>query len=195
MKSFPDATTSMEKAGSASEAPSPRNTLPMGTVDPRDAAEDVPESTQHARALIVELEQALDGRGTNPSSVARIERAWAAWNMSGASDATIQRVAHLVDRAYHAIHDTPGRRPSRKSSGLAISSCAQVLYNGLPASVRERLDFADVMSVVHSLEREVELWPAVVRATAELLGWNRVALAHAGHAIKQALATKIEPLR
>jgi hypothetical protein len=69
-----------------------------------------------------------------------------------------------------------------------------VLYNGLPAPVRARLDFSDVMAVVHELERAVEKWPAVVRATAELLGWNKAAMTHAAHAIKQALAVKIEPV-
>lgn len=185
----------MAKIRASSEPPPPaRHTLPIGTVDPLEASVGVSESTRRARALIAELERVLDADPESAANVARIERACTAWALTGTSDATIQRVAHLVDRAYQALHEAPARRPSRKSSGLAVSSCAQVLYNGLPPTVRDRLDFSDVLAVVHALERDVELWPAVVKATAELLGWNKAALTHAGHAIKQALATKIEPL-
>src|ERR1043165_1786448 len=106
---------------SSSEHPPPRKTLPIGTVDPRVAAPDVSESTKHARALIAELTAALESDGANAAEGGRIERAWAAWNLNGVNDATVQRVAHLVDRAYHALHENPRGRPSKKSSGLAIS--------------------------------------------------------------------------
>lgn len=179
-------------AASSSERPRPRNTLPLGSMDPRDAQSSAPEWTARARTLISELEEIVATDDGSAAQCARLERAWSAWSLGGLDDESIQHVAHLVDRAYNALHQGPPRKPSRKSSGLAVSSCAQVLYNGLPASVRARVDFSDVMAVVHELERAVEKWPAVVRATAELLGWNKVALEHASHAIKQALATKIE---
>jgi hypothetical protein len=178
-------------AASSSERPGPRNTLPLGSMDPRDAQSNAPEWTARARTLISELEEIVANDERSLSQSARIERAWSAWNLGGLDDESIQHVAHLVDRAYDALHEVPTRKPSRKSSGLAVSSCAQVIHHGLPPSVRSQLDLSDVMAVVHELGRAVEKWPAVVRATAELLGWNKAAMTHASHAIKQALATKI----
>lgn len=183
-----------KSAASSSKRPSPRQTLPLGSMDPRAPRSDSPEWVAHARTLISELEAILvdDDRGL--TEFARIERAWSAWNLGGLDDESIQRVAHLVDRAYDALRQQPRRKPSRKSSGLAVSSCAQVLHTGLPPLIQSQLDLSDVMAVVHELERAVEKWPAVVRATAELLGWNKAAMTHATRAIKHALASKIDPV-
>jgi hypothetical protein len=181
-------------AASSSERPGPRQTLPLGSMDPRAGLSHSPEWAARARTLISELEEILADDERGLLDFARIERVWSAWNLGGLDDESIQRVAHLVDRAYDALRQEPRRKPSRKSSGLAISSCAQVLYNGLPPVIQSQLDLSDVMAVVHELERAVEKWPAVVRATAELLGWNKTAMTHAARAIKQALATKIEPV-
>jgi hypothetical protein len=177
---------------SRSDPPPPKRTLPLGTVDPRDVGSTATDGAGHARALIAELEQAIASEDEGSAQFARIERAWSAWSLGGMSDETIQHVAHLVARAYEALHEAPRRKPSRKSSGLAASSCAHVLHNGLPPAVKSRVDFSDVLAIVHELERAIEQWPAVIKATAELLGWNRAALAHAGRAIKGALSKKNE---
>src|SRR5262245_47835864 len=115
-------------AASSSERPAPRHTLPLGSMDPHETRSDMPDLTARARTLISELEELVASDEMSLSEFARIERAWGAWNLGGHDDESIQHVAHLVDRAYDALHEAPSRKPSRKSSGLAVSSCAQVIH-------------------------------------------------------------------
>jgi hypothetical protein len=135
------------------------------------------------------LEDALNASTPDSATIANIERAWAAWELGGTSGTVVRRVAHLIDRAYVAMHESSGKQPEE-----ALQGAARILYNGLPRAVRDQTDFAKIVGLVKRLENEPELWPAVVKATAEILGWNRDALNFAGHAIRVALASESEPL-
>jgi len=122
--------------------------------------------------------------------MARVEMAFAAWELARAKPATVARVAHLVDRAYEAIRATP-----RPLDDQAVHGCAHILYTGLPMSARENVNFPKIVSLVQALQRETEPWTAVVKTTAEILGWSGVALTHAGHAIRVAMATQVDPIK
>jgi len=139
--------------------------------------------------MVQMLEEALGTGNPDAATVASIERAWAAWEMARTSPAVASRVAHLVDRAYVAMHEGPSPQ-----SEEALKGCAHILYNGLPASVRKTTDFPKVIELVRKLERERQLWTAVVRTTSELLGWTGIALSYAGHALRVAMAVEAEPL-
>lgn len=145
-----------------------------------------PPWVQRARALVLALQEAIDGKG-DASDVARVERTCAAWELGGTQAKVSARVAYLVERAYHGLHETR-RAPSEQ----ALQGCAHVLYNGLPSAVRNQTDFARVLLLMRWLATETEAWPAIVRASSELLGWNQIALTHGGHALRVAMATRIE---
>lgn len=134
------------------------------------------------------LQAAIDGKG-DASDVACIERAWAAWELGSTPPKVAARVAYLVERAYSGLHES-----KRSPSEQALQGGAHVLYNGLPSAVRNGTDFARVLRLVRWLAGEPEAWPAVVKATSELLGWNQIALTHASHALRVAMATRIEQI-
>jgi len=127
--------------------------------------------------------------GEDAGTVAAVERAHAAFHLASTDLDTVQRVAHLVDRAYEALHEPP----ITPSAG-ALRGCAHVLYNGLPRRVREQTTFVKIEAIVLGLAGEAESFPAVVKATADLLGWRNEGLNHVGHVIRLALATKSEPI-
>lgn len=135
-----------------------------------------------------ELQQAIDGKG-DAFDVSRIERAWAAWELGSSSPKVAARVAYLVERAYAGLHES-----KRPPSEQALQGGAHVLYNGLPSAVRNGTDFARVLRLVRWLASEPEAWSAVVKVSAELLGWNQIALTHASHALRVAMATRIEQI-
>jgi len=170
--------------------PRGRGTPALGTRLPRNsAAPAMAEWMKRAKRLSLLLEEALNAAEADPEVVARIDRAWAAWELGTTSPAVTGRVAHLVDRAYVAMHEGSGRQ-----SEEALQGCAHILYNGLPPAVRRTTDFPRVVELVRRLETERELWPAVVKTTADLLGWSALALTQAAHAIRVAMATKSTPL-
>jgi hypothetical protein len=121
--------------------------------------------------------------------VASVERAFAAWELGNVPQKVAGRVAYLVERAYTALHE--GRHPPTEQS---MQGGAHVLYNGLPSAVRSNTDFAKVLLVVRRLAVEQEAWPAVVKASSEILGWSQVALTHASHALRVAMASRIEQI-
>jgi hypothetical protein len=121
--------------------------------------------------------------------VAAIDRAHAAFRLGGSTLETIQPVAHLVGRAYEALHEPPVA-----PTPAALRACSHVLYNGLPRRIREQTTFVKIEKIVLGLSNETESFPATVRATAELLGWSAAGTNHVAHAIRLALATKAEPV-
>jgi len=168
-----------------------RRTPPLGTnLAPELSQGDAPLWVNRAKILMVSLEEAIESGSRDPGLVARVEMAYAAWELGRTKPSVVARVAHLVDRAYEAIRSTP-----RPLDDQAVHGCAHILYTGLPMSARERINFQKVVLLVQALQREPEPWVAVVKTTAEILGWAGVALAHAGHAIRVAMATEVQPIR
>ena len=148
------------------------------------AADESAEWIKQARRLIASLEESIAQHSSDPRRVAAVERAAAAYDLGGVSEATVSRVAHLVDRVYVAMQEAP-----RPHSDKSLQGCAHILYNGLPRSVRGATNFAAVLELVRRLEEEPQLWPAVVKGTSELLGWSGLAANVAGRAIRVAMAT------
>jgi hypothetical protein len=151
---------------------------------------DAPPWVNRAKILVVSLEEAIAAGGNDPAVAARVEMAFAAWEVARTKPSTVARVAHLVDRAYEAIRATP-----KPLTDQAVHGCAHILYTGLPMSARENVNFPKVVSLVQALQRETEPWTAVVKTTADILGWSGVALTHAGHAIRVAMATQVNPIK
>jgi len=140
-----------------------------------------PEWMRAARALADWLEERIRNGTVDAVEQAAIARTWAAWSMSGASEAHILRVAHLVGRAHGAIRGT-----SRQDQGLqaAYHACAGVLHSSLPTAIRERMPFERALFVVRRLHDEADHWAAIVDGTAELLGWKDYARVHAASALR-----------
>lgn len=164
---------------------------PRGTRTPAfeqrvpDAAElpvDAPGWMKRARRLSVALERAISGGEVEPAQLMALERAFAAYEMGGVPDETIELVAHLCERAYAAI-----RERFRDGAQKAYEDCAHVLYSGLPRTIRRNLDAADVAPIVREMRSNSDAWAAVVDATAKILGWDGRARAHAAQAIRAAI--------
>jgi hypothetical protein len=140
-----------------------------------------PEWMRAARALADWLETRIRTGSVDALDQAAIARTWAAWAMSGTSDANILRVAHLVGRAHNAIRETPRQSEQRQA---AYQACAGVLHSGMPASVRERMPFERALFVVRKLHEEADHWLAIVDGTSELLGWKDYARVHAAAVLR-----------
>jgi len=171
---------------------SPRSsrTPALGTRVARPSrAPSIPAWALHAQKLVEAAERALASPNPDPRVVAGLERAWAAWALGERDPDVVRRVAHLIDRAYVAMHAATRKQPEE-----AMQGAARILYSGLPRVVRDETDYARIVTLVRSLEKESELWPAVVRATAELLGWQDEGMQHAGHLIRIAMASGTERL-
>ncbi|HEX3853656.1 MAG TPA: hypothetical protein VHW01_21975 [Polyangiaceae bacterium] len=140
-----------------------------------------PEWMRAARALADWLEARIQAGTVDAVDQAAVARTWAAWSMSGTSDAHILRVAHLVGRAHSAIRET-----SRQSQQLqaAYQACAGVLHSSMPTSIRERMPFERALFVVRKLHEEADHWSAIVDGTAELLGWKDYARVHAAAVLR-----------
>src|SRR3954452_20158274 len=82
-----------------------------------------PEWMRAARALADWLEERIRNGSVDAVEQAAIARTWAAWSMSGASEAHILRVAHLVGRAHGAIRGTPRQQGNLQA---AYQACAGV---------------------------------------------------------------------
>ena len=135
-----------------------------------------------ARSMTLALEEAIRSGRVTPEMEACIERAYAAWELGGAGDKRIARVARLVEQAHTAIRATPAHDIDR-----AFNECAQVLWAGLPRSVKARQDPATVAQVVRRLRGEADAWAAVVDATANILGWCDAARGHSAQAVRVAI--------
>ncbi|MEI9951300.1 MAG: hypothetical protein WDO74_20560 [Pseudomonadota bacterium] len=140
-----------------------------------------PEWMRAARALADWLEERIRNGSVDSVEQAAIARTWAAWSMSGASEAHVLRVAHLVGRAHAAIRGTPRQDPQLQA---AYQACAGVLHSSLPTEIRERMPFERVLFVVRRLHDEADHWAAIVDGTAELLGWKDYARVHAAAVLR-----------
>jgi len=140
-----------------------------------------PEWMRAARALADWLEERIRIGSVDAVEQAAIARTWASWSMSGASEAHILRVAHLVGRAHGAIRATPRQNPQQQA---AYHACAGVLHSSLPTEIRDRMPFERALFVVRKLHEEADHWAAIVDGTAELLGWKDYARVHAAAALR-----------
>lgn len=169
--------------GPASEDPAsfPHNELDASYSLPR-LPPDAPPWMVEARKLSLRLERAIARRTITRSGQLRIHRANLAYTALDASNPRIVRVAHVVQRAHRAIRDT--RRPLLEP---AFRDCAEILYGGLSARMRQDISFDAVIQIVRDLREEADPWAAVVVATATLLGWRSASLMHAAEAIRCAI--------
>ena len=140
-----------------------------------------PEWMRAARALADWLEERIQSGSVDAVEQAAIARTWAAWSMSGASEAHILRVAHLVGRAHGAIRGTPRQTQQLQA---AYQACAGVLHSSLPVSIRDRMPFERALFVVRKLHDEADRWAAIVDGTSELLGWKDYARVHAAAVLR-----------
>ncbi len=154
---------------------SPNQSLPPGA----------PGWMQRARRMASALEAAIAVGEVPPLTEACIERAWAAWELNGASDRQIAKVAHLLSRAYGAIHEQPAG-----DLELRVTECSRIVHAGLPPALQRTTSYELTTHVVRSLVHETELWPAIVRGTGQLMGWDVPAKAHAAHAVRLALEAR-----
>jgi hypothetical protein len=140
-----------------------------------------PEWMRAARALADWLEARIASGTVDAVEQAAVARTWAAWSMSGTTDAHILRVAHLVGRAHTAIRETS---PQSQQLQAAYQACAGVLHSGMPTGIRERMPFERALFVVRKLHDEADHWAAIVDGTAELLGWKDYARVHAAAVLR-----------
>ncbi|HEX4336565.1 MAG TPA: hypothetical protein VH062_11665 [Polyangiaceae bacterium] len=144
--------------------------------------DDAPGWMQRARRMTLALEEAIRSGIATPNLEACIERAYAAWELDGVGDKRIARVAGLVEQARTAIRATAAQELER-----AYGECSQVLWAGLPRSVKARQDPAVIHQVVRGLRSEADAWAAVVDGTAKILGWCDAARGHSAHAVRVAI--------
>jgi hypothetical protein len=144
--------------------------------------ENAPGWMIRARRMTLALEEAVRRGTVDGTMEAGIERAYAAWELDGAGDKRIARVARLVEQAYSAIRATPVTELER-----AYGDCAQVMWAGLPRSVKAKQDPATINRIVRSLRGEADSWAAVVDATANILGWCDAARGYSAHAVRVAI--------
>jgi len=144
--------------------------------------DDAPGWMVRARSMTLALEEAIREGQVTPNMEACIERAYAAWELGGAGNKRIARVARLVEQAHSAIRSAPGTDLER-----AFGACAMVLWAGLPRSVKARQDPTAIGQIVRKLRGEADAWAAVVDATANILGWCDAARGHSAHAVRVAI--------
>lgn len=166
--------------------PAPRGTRTPALQAQPPELEGLPDHApgwmKRARRLSIALETAISGGQVDPVQLVALERAFAAYEMSGTDDETIVTVSHLCERAHTAI-----RERFRDGAQRAYEDCAQVLHAGLPRAVRRAVEVDDVVPVVREMRSEADPWVAVVNATSKLLGWDGRARAHAAQAIRAAI--------
>ena len=140
-----------------------------------------PEWMRAARALADWLEARIAEGKAEPVQQAAIARTWAAFSLAGVTEPQVLRVAHVVDRAYQAIRESP-RSPAELQA--AIAACSSVLHQTLPRGVRARMPLERATQVVRKLKDEADAWAAIVEGTSELLGWKDYARVHAASVIR-----------
>lgn len=183
-------TPSVTPPGGKSTRPMGARTPALGTRLPSlKAVTEEPPWKNRARLLALALSEVIEDDDPDPMQIASVERAVMAWDLGGTELSLIQRVAYLVERAHVAMH---GNRTAPTEQSL--QGGAHILYNGLPSRVKKRVDFPQVLVLVRRLAGEREPWPAIVRATVDLLGWNAAALTQAGHIIRIAMASRMESI-
>ncbi|MCA9629163.1 MAG: hypothetical protein KC766_15890 [Myxococcales bacterium] len=166
--------------------PPPGRRTPARPLKAPDFGGDLPRNApgwmRRARRMALALEAAIHSQSISDTTEACIERAWAAWELNGSSDAEIARVSHIAERAHTAIRNTP-----RAELAEAVNDCAEVLWNALPSHVLRSATFEQVVEVVRGMKAEADPWKAVLEATCSLLGWTDTSNAHAAQAIRIAL--------
>jgi len=169
--------------------PPPGHRTPSATRQAPDFGPPMPENAPgwmlRARRMSLALEEAINSGHPSPTVEACIERAWAAWELDGSADKQIARVARLVEKAHSAIRETPAQNVDR-----AYVEIAQVIWAGLPRTVKSRQEFAQIILVVRELRTEADPWAAVVDATAKILGWSQAARAHSAHAVRVSILSE-----
>jgi hypothetical protein len=140
-----------------------------------------PEWMRAARALADWLEARIADGKAEPVQQAAIARTWAAFSLAGVTEPQVVRVAHVVDRAYQAIRETPRAATDLQT---AIAACASVLHQTLPSAVRARMPLERAVYVVRKLRNEADAWAAIVEGTSDLLGWKDYARVHAASVIR-----------
>jgi len=169
-----------------SHPPAGRRTPPLQDSAPKHSLPpDAPGWMQRARRMASALEAAIAAGEVPPLTEACIERAWAAWELGGASDRQIAKVAHLLSRAYGAIREQPSVDLETR-----VMECSRIVHAGLPPALQRTISYELTTHVVRGLVREPELWPAIVRGTGQLLSWDIPAKAHAAHAVRLALEAR-----
>ncbi len=166
--------------------PPPRGTrtpaVNMMTPRPDVLPEHAPGWMKRARRLALALETAIDVVDIDLAEMAAIERAFSAYEMGGSKDDVIVKVSHLCERAHTAI-----RERAKGSVSEACEACAEVLYAGLPRSIKRYVEPDETLEVVREMRGEADLWVAVVHATSRLLRWDVKARELAAHAIRAAI--------
>jgi hypothetical protein len=162
--------------------PDPQGRL-LGETPP--LPENAPGWMIRARRMTLALEEAVRKGQASVSLEACIERAYAAWELDGAGDKRIARVARLVEQAHTAIRATAASDLER-----AYGECAQVMWAGLPRSVKGKQDTSAIAQVVRGLRGEADPWAAVVEGTAKILGWCDAARAHSAQAVRVAILSE-----
>jgi hypothetical protein len=169
-------------APTGKRTPDPQGRL-LGETPP--LPENAPGWMIRARRMTLALEEAVRKGQASLSMEACIERAYAAWELDGAGDKRIARVARLVEQAHTAIRATAASELER-----AYSECAQVMWAGLPRSVKGKQDTSAIAQVVRGLRGEADAWAAVVEGTAKILGWCDAARAHSAQAVRIAILSE-----
>jgi len=150
------------EANHLDEIPSPRADQPASRPLPPDA----PPWAVMARYLATYLESTIAQGDASPFLRVSVQRALAAFRLSGHPPAQIVRVYHLIERAHDALRSTP-----RGDLREVIHDCSLVIRRSLPADLRSRLAEADVVAAVEAMQQEPEPRLAKGRAVARLLGW------------------------
>lgn len=143
---------------------------------------NAPQWMHHAQRMIAGLKEAFERGKIDPVTEACIERAWAGWELDGSTERQIARLALLIEQTHSALRAIPPHRLDR-----ALYDCAEVLRQGMPKHARRKVPLDDVVLVTRELQKEADPWVAVVNATAKLLSWQKISVAHAAHAVRVAL--------
>jgi hypothetical protein len=106
-----------------SRPPPPRRITHLeGDRTPDSIPEGGPAWMQRAQRMANALLAALESGEISDTTEAAIDRAWTAWELNGASDRQVAKVAHLSHRAHTAIHGTRRAQLERPSCVAASPS-------------------------------------------------------------------------
>ena len=145
-----------------------------------------PEWMRAARSLADWLEIRIKRGHVAPVEEAAIARSWAAFSLGGVTEQEIFKIARVVQRAHSAIRDTRGVANLQ----IAITSCAGVLYGGLPRTVRERMPMERVVVTVRKLHEQADSWAAIVEGVADIAGWKDYARIHAASVVRAVIESR-----
>ena len=145
-----------------------------------------PEWMRAARSLADWLEIRIKRGHVAPVEEAAIARTWAAFSLGGVTEPEIFKIARVVQRAHSAIRETHGVANLQ----IAITSCAGVLYAGLPRTVRERMPMERVIVTVRRLYEQADSWAAIVEGVADIAGWKDYARIHGASVVRAVIESR-----